>query len=199
MNKRRRIMDAAEALFATKQFHEITLDAVARKAGIGKGTIYLYFSDKDDLFFQTAVSGFDEMCAMLRKCASGDAPFSKSLLLACRQISDFFRSRRPLFRMIMMQNERAVGRGGSLRERWIERRKILPQMMAGIIRRGVETGEVRTDIPPHVMAEYLLAMLRARVTELEFEPEKLRTHASVVDLFTNGAMQRKAKRRKTSQ
>ena len=192
-------MNAAESLFATKQFHEITLDAVARKAGIGKGTIYLYFADKNDLFFQTAVSGYDELCAALRACAAGDIPFHESLLRACRQISDFFRDRRPLFRMIMMQYERALGRGGSLRERWIERRAKLPELIAVIIRRGVKAGEVRADMPAHVMAEYLLAMLRARVTELEKEPEQLRTHANMVDLFTNGARQRAAGKRKMAQ
>ena len=60
--KRLRIMQAAEQLFRTRQFHEIALDEVARVADVGKGTIYLHFSDKEDLFFQTAVAGYDEMC-----------------------------------------------------------------------------------------------------------------------------------------
>ncbi|NJL30924.1 MAG: TetR/AcrR family transcriptional regulator, partial [Phycisphaerales bacterium] len=30
-------------------------------AGVGKGTIYRYFKDKDDLFFSTAAQGFEDL------------------------------------------------------------------------------------------------------------------------------------------
>jgi AcrR family transcriptional regulator len=101
LDKRQRIMDAAVRCFRTHQFHEITLDEVASEAEVGKGTIYLYFSDKDDLFFQTAVAGFDEMCERLRAGAPDSASFRDGLVQACQIISGFFREHRPLFRMIL--------------------------------------------------------------------------------------------------
>ena len=91
-DKKQRIMQAAEKLFRTRQFHEITLDEVARVADVGKGTIYLYFSDKEDLFFQTAVAGFDEMCELLGQNAAGGVPFRNRLLRTCETVSGFFRS-----------------------------------------------------------------------------------------------------------
>ena len=66
-DKKQRIMQAAEQLFRTHRFHEITLEEIAREAKVGKGTIYLYFSDKEDLIFQAAITGFDEMCGVLRQ------------------------------------------------------------------------------------------------------------------------------------
>ena len=80
VDKKQRLMQAAETLFQTRQFHEITLDAVARQAGVGKGTIYLYFSDKEDLFFQTAVAGFDDMCEMLQQDTLAGVAFQEGLL-----------------------------------------------------------------------------------------------------------------------
>ena len=59
--------------------------------------------------------------------------------------------------------------------------------MAEIIARGVAAGEVRTDIPPKVMAEYLLGILRTRAMEMDEVPEIERSHAALVDLFVNGA------------
>ena len=186
-DKKQRIMQAAERMFKARQLHEITLDEVAREADVGKGTIYLYFTDKQDLFFQTAVAGFEEMCAMLRGNVNGQAPFRDELLTVCLKISEFFRHRRPLFRMIMAEGERAMGRGGSLRQRWLKRRKTMTQTVAAIVARGAAAGEVRRDIPAEVMTEYLLGMLRTRVTELEDTPESWRTHAALVDLFVNGS------------
>jgi AcrR family transcriptional regulator len=187
LDKKQRIMEAAVRLFRTREFHEITLDEVATAADVGKGTIYLYFSDKNDLFFQTAVAGFDEMCGRLNAGATNDAPFRDRLLQTCQTISGFFSERRPLFRMILSEGERTLGRGASLRQRWLKRREKMTAIIAEIIARGVESGDVRADLPAEILTEYLLGMLRTRSWELEDQPEALRTLGSVVDLFINGA------------
>ena len=191
-DKRQRIMQAAEQLFRTRQFHEITLDEVARVADVGKGTLYLYFSDKEDLFFQTAVAGFDEMCELLRQNATNGIAFRDGLLRTCETVSGFFRQRRPLFRMILSQAERAMERGGGLRERWLERRKTMTGAVAAIIAGGMTSGEIRSDLSAEILAEYLLGMLRTRAWELEDQPEPMRSHEALVDLFTQGAARRTA-------
>ena len=184
--KRLRIMQAAEQLFRTRQFHEITLDEVARVADVGKGTIYLYFSDKEDLFFQTAVAGYDEMCKLLLKKVADELTFDETLLQTCTTISDFFRRRRPLFRLILSEGARALESGGRLRKRWLEHRKSMREAVAAIIARGIASGDVRSGLPAEVLAEYLLAMLRTRAWELEDQPETVRSDASIADLFIHG-------------
>jgi AcrR family transcriptional regulator len=187
-DKKQRIMQAAEQLFRTRRFHEITLDEIAREAGVGKGTIYLYFSDKEDLIFQSAVAGFDEMCSLLGQSAGEGVPFRDGLLRICETISGFFLNRRPLFRIIRSEGERAMeSTGTALRERWQQRRKTMTQAVAAVIAKGVAAGEIRRDIPPEILAEYLLGMLRTRSWELEDRPDALRNHALMVDLFTKGA------------
>jgi TetR/AcrR family fatty acid metabolism transcriptional regulator len=186
-SKRLRIMQAAEQLFRTRQFHEIALDEVARVADVGKGTIYLYFSDKEDLFFQTAVAGYDEMCKLLLNNVTNELTFGETLLQTCTTISDFFRRRRPLFRMILSEGARALESGGGLRKRWLEHRKSMRAAVAAIIARGIESGDVRSGLPAEVLAEYLLGMLRTRAWELEDQPETVRSDASIADLFIHGA------------
>lgn len=187
LDKRQRIMEAAVRRFRTRTFHEITLDEIASAADVGKGTIYLYFSDKDDLFFQTAVAGFDEMCERLRASATESASFRDRLVQACQTISDFFRERRPLFRIILSEGERVLGRPASLRQRWLERRKEMTAIVTEIVALGVALGDVRSDVPAEILTEYLLGMLRTVSWELENQPEALRTLGSVVDFFINGA------------
>lgn len=48
--RRRAILDAALAVFARDGFAGARLDEVARRAGVAKGTLYLYFTDKEALF-----------------------------------------------------------------------------------------------------------------------------------------------------
>lgn len=186
MDKRQRIMVAAERLFKTRQFHEITMDEVAQVAGVGKGTLYLYFADKDDLFFQTAVAGFDDMCELLRRDAVTGGSVQHELQQACETISAFFQNRRPLFRMMLAEGERALGKGGGLRQRWNQHRKKMTQAVAEIIARGVRRRQVRDDIAPKVLAEYFLGLLRTRSNELEGRCDSPGAKQALVDLFVHG-------------
>ena len=195
-DKKQRIMQAAEELFRTRQFYEITLDEIAKQADVGKGTIYLYFADKDDLFFQTAVAGFDELCELVAKRPLDGTGFSEGLQQTCTSISDFFLQRRPLFRIILAEGDRALGRGGNLRQRWLKRRKELTAAVAVIISKGVTAGILRQDIPAPVLAEYLLGMLRTRALDLENASKSERALSTLVDLFINGSIQGSGHKRK---
>jgi AcrR family transcriptional regulator len=52
----REILEAAMSLFVEKGFSSTRLDDVAERAGISKGTLYLYFNDKEDIFKQVLIS-----------------------------------------------------------------------------------------------------------------------------------------------
>src|SRR6059058_145330 len=45
-----RILDAATTLLVRWGYRKTTIDDVAREAGVGKGTIYLHWKDKNELF-----------------------------------------------------------------------------------------------------------------------------------------------------
>ena len=49
-DKRREILDAAELVFTTRGFSAARMDDIADTAGVAKGTLYLYFSSKQELF-----------------------------------------------------------------------------------------------------------------------------------------------------
>ena len=186
MDKKQRIMTAAEGLFKTGQFQEITLDEVAELADVGKGTIYEYFTSKDDLFFQTAIAAFEQVCELLRQSATTESSVEQHLLRACAAICKFGDEHRPLFRLMHAEGERALSRGGGLRQRWMQHRQKMTQAIAAIFRLGVERRQVRSDIPPEVLAEYFLALLRARANELAGRPDRERSQPALVSLFVSG-------------
>ncbi len=180
-------MGAAERLFTSRRYHEITTDDIAAAAHVGKGTIYRYFRDKDDLFFQVATSGFDETCELLHRKVPENAPFREQLLSACGEIPLFFERRKQLFRMMQAEEDRMQGCSEKMRERWMVRRKKLVAAVAAILRKGVEEGELRADVPTDVLANFLLGMLRTRARDLADAPARLRRDELIVDLFCRGA------------
>src|ERR1700688_1676154 len=48
--KRRQIMDGASEVFLTQGFDAASMNDIARAAGVSKGTLYVYFASKEELF-----------------------------------------------------------------------------------------------------------------------------------------------------
>jgi AcrR family transcriptional regulator len=51
-DNRRRLIDAAREVFATRGYHVATVSEITRKAGLAKGTFYLYFDEKKQIYFE---------------------------------------------------------------------------------------------------------------------------------------------------
>jgi AcrR family transcriptional regulator len=54
--RREQFMRAALDEFSDSSFSDVTMSAVARRAGMAKGTLYLYFGSKEELFLQALVA-----------------------------------------------------------------------------------------------------------------------------------------------
>jgi AcrR family transcriptional regulator len=73
----REICTAALEVFSEKGFAEAKLDEIARRAGVSKGTLYLYFKDKEDLFRAVVRDTVAPNIDMVRAMVEGsDLPFA---------------------------------------------------------------------------------------------------------------------------
>jgi AcrR family transcriptional regulator len=59
--RRTEILNAARQIFAEQGFRKATIDMIAERARIAKGTIYLYFPNKEQLFFQALEERLNNM------------------------------------------------------------------------------------------------------------------------------------------
>ncbi|MBN1256225.1 MAG: TetR/AcrR family transcriptional regulator [Planctomycetes bacterium] len=185
-NKRDQIIQAIEPLLSTRRFHEITLDEVAQAAKIGKGTIYRYFKDKDDLFFHIATAGFDQLCELLEENIPKDSHFQEKLMVVCTQISDFFKDRRSVIRVIQEHEGRMRCFHGEMKQQWVEKRKKLVATVAGILEQGVSEGVIKQELPTETLAALLLGMMRARARELSEDRSNNIKLSEIVDVFLFG-------------
>lgn len=78
--RRDTILEAAAQLFAAGRYDEVTMVSIARRAGVAKGTVYLYFPTKEALFLEHARDHIAAFFASLRSAlaslpddAGGDA------------------------------------------------------------------------------------------------------------------------------
>ena len=73
-DKRERILDAAERIFARHGFFAAKVSDVAKEAGVADGTIYLYFKNKDDLLISLFERRMQQLNETLRTAIAGKPP-----------------------------------------------------------------------------------------------------------------------------
>jgi AcrR family transcriptional regulator len=77
--KREAILQAALDLFGRYGYRRTSIDDIARKAGVAKGTVYLYVENKEALFRSLSQSLLDRMLADARRAAGARAPVAERL------------------------------------------------------------------------------------------------------------------------
>lgn len=72
--RRRRVMEAAAAALVEQGYHEVKLEDIARRAGLSKGALYLYFKDKEDIFAAVLSDVVDRIEDRLRAVPRKEPP-----------------------------------------------------------------------------------------------------------------------------
>jgi AcrR family transcriptional regulator len=190
------IVRAALAEFAEKGFAATKLDDVARRAGISKGTIYLYFADKDALFEAVVRETIGPVLDRVQHLS--EAPPSSMEALVRAIVATVYRElvdteRRQIMRMMIAE----AGRFPQLAEFYyretVARGKAV---LAAALARGVASGEFRDGpaarqpevvLGPAIMAA-VWKMLFDRLDPLDVD----RFMAAHLDLVLNGLKAAKA-------
>ncbi|MCK5529091.1 MAG: TetR/AcrR family transcriptional regulator [Kiritimatiellae bacterium] len=186
-DKRELILRAAEKIFKDKRFHEVKLDDIAAAAHVGKGTIYLYFKSKEDMFFQLAMDGFDELCILVHAVAESDKLFRDKLIDMCTALSNFFSERRPLLRIIGEAQDVLNKRDSDIRQLLMKNHQKLIKEVNQILDFGREQGDLRDDIDYNVAHFILIGSLQFRDRHNSGEGFSVSIE-QIVDVFLNGVI-----------
>ncbi|HBN08221.1 MAG TPA: hypothetical protein DD435_06125 [Cyanobacteria bacterium UBA8530] len=83
--RRESLVQAAIALFREKGLHATRVDDIVRKAGVAKGTFYLYFQSKDDVLTAVAEKLVDEMVERVQTAVESGVTLPEEQLLTLGQ------------------------------------------------------------------------------------------------------------------
>jgi TetR/AcrR family fatty acid metabolism transcriptional regulator len=78
-DKRNKIINAALEIFTEQGFHNTRLDDIAKEANVAKGTLYLYFKSKEDLFVHCLLDGSEKDTENAQKIIQSNESFKKRL------------------------------------------------------------------------------------------------------------------------
>ena len=160
--RREAILNAALEEFSSQGFAAARLDDVAKRAGVAKGTIYLYFADKETLFQELARGMLTPLVGHIERLAHVDVPFA---VLAHGLVDVMVREvletrRKDIIRLIISEGTRFP----ALAEFY--HREILTKVFAGlrkVLQRAVDRGELRhralVEFPQLLGAPLLVAVV----------------------------------------
>jgi AcrR family transcriptional regulator len=138
---------AAEAVYA-EQGVEVSLNEIARRAGIGNATLYRHFPTREELLSEVYAGQLERYCAIAEQAASADDPVAAlrdcvtatcALQATNRGLADLLASLQPMSAHVEDLRHRHHG------------------AIATVFRRAVDSGEVRADLSPADLAVLLIA------------------------------------------
>lgn len=150
------ILKAAERVFAKRGYHAASMDDIVHESGLSKGAIYGYFRGKEELFLAlearqdelTPEQYFASMppgsSAMARLATVGELVVRHQARMnrdACRLGFEFWTE---------------APRLKTVQRIYKDRQRTTHDLLAGLIREGVKSGEFRKDIDPDALATFLM-------------------------------------------
>jgi AcrR family transcriptional regulator len=155
MNKRARIVDAARKRFRYYGIGKTTMQEIADDAGVAVGTLYLYFSNKDDLVVACAEEFVRRHRRRAEAILASAAPADKKLR---RYVVDRFRQSEATRTSSRHAAEitRAVLRVKP--DRIDEESQMMWQVIGEILAEGVRDGLFRIDRPADDAKIFLIAI-----------------------------------------
>jgi AcrR family transcriptional regulator len=159
------IIDAAEKLIFVKSFAATTIDEIAEAAELSKGTIYLYFKNKDEISIAIARRGMRILMDLSRQ-AVDSASTGRAKVRALGQALLAFYERYPdHFKALFYQHEgascqSAVNRNEDpLIKALLQDREELHAFSVNVIKGGIADGTIRPDVDPVKVTLILIGMI----------------------------------------
>lgn len=149
-----KMLDAAARLFGTQRFHEVRMEDIAAEAHVGKGTLYRYFTDKDELHLALVTRASEQIQERLDEDLEDVEGAVDGLRTMVAGIIRFFDEQPHLFDLIQRTE---VIRGPDFP--WQKTRDQILRLVLDLFKEGKERGEFAVR-DPELAALMLLAGLR---------------------------------------
>ena len=183
------ILDAARKVVGRFGFEGATIDRVADEAKVAKGTIYLYFRNKDDLLHSAVVEGLRSFIAELQGCDDSNRSPIERIGALIREMFRLQNSNQDFLKALILDSRFVTYAPGDKREQ--ELREVYAafiEHIAAVLRSAIEVGAIRSVDPQlaaFMLSEMMNGTLRRRLVGFASTPPEADAEA-VLDLFLYG-------------
>lgn len=198
------IVDVAEGLISEKGIENTTMDEIAERAGLGKGTLYLHFKGKTALFLAICQRGSAKLNRLLGRILAQDLPGIVLIEKLGKTYIGFIKNNPVYFTAFSYYESLIDGQNiveGDIAERCEENAQEAMNYIVRALQVGMHDGSIKSDVDPRElgliiwgaskgimnMAYLKKSRQREKIMEgVEFSAESLFGH--FIDLIGTGMM-----------
>lgn len=154
--RRNEIINAAEDLFFSSGYDNVSMNDIANKVELSKATLYIYFKDKESLFLAIVLRGARILNEIYIKCSKLDITGIEKVKAMGQGFTEFTKLYPDYFRMLCYSGSERFSTAG-----YDDAKEILAliskniELISEAIKKGMEDGTVRNDLDPLELAIYL--------------------------------------------
>ena len=193
--RRSAILNAARKLFFEKGFRYVTVENIARKAELSKGSIYLYFRSKEEIYTQILLNDIDKFNKKSSLIFQNGKSAAELVMDFAFTYVDFFLNDRELFRIMMtfMLHTEDMNLAETVNQHIIEVTNNTVKIIETILQQGIEKGEFPSDINLRLSRNAMWGLLNGIISLHLFtgkeahKEERIRSAVKAsFDIFING-------------
>ena len=181
------IHKAVMEVIAEEGLQGITMGRVAKNAGIAKGTIYLYFKDKEDLIRSAIESIFEPMIENIMAILTGTLPPDQKLREGVKQIFETSIKHRNAVQIVLYNlSVMKLHEKRYMNKRFNE----LMAQMTKVIQEGIDSGLFK-NMDASTMTMMFVESTNAVISKylwLENDPKAINKVDLFIDVFMNGML-----------
>ena len=153
LETRRRLIEAGKKLFARRGFARTRATDISREAGVAVGTLYVHFTDKEELLREILFQGFGELHAVVQRITETEyATVPESVRAHAEALVGYAAEHPALFQILFSTEVTTTAAGAELLAS-------LTAHQEERLREGMAEGYFRADLDPAVAAHAVIGML----------------------------------------
>jgi TetR/AcrR family transcriptional regulator len=150
------IIDAAERLFFSRSYEEVSMDDIAREVELNKATLYLYFKNKETLYATIVLRGIQILKEKYTQCMDMQAPGIVKVALMGQAYYQFSEEYPDYLRLIHFYGSERFSRENPYTAEIGKGYGACRNILQDAIREGIDDGTIRADLDPFLTSMYLM-------------------------------------------
>ncbi len=160
-DRAREILEAAYRAFARDGYHHTTMDKIAARVGVTKGTLYLYYRSKADLFVSVLEDRLGHLEHRIRHAIDTSPTPKEAVERITHELATYFRRERN-FHSVFVHSYAPLPPEvrKKIRQRILPLLDHIELLITEVMDQGVKRGQFREHLPPRLMALAFVWMVR---------------------------------------
>ncbi len=179
--RREEILNAAQKIFFEKGLQNATMDEIAEAAELSKGTLYLYYGSKEDLYFSVMMRGLEILHDMFVQSIEEASTTFEAIRQLGPTYYEFFQRHRNFFRMFNYFQYPGMHKQVSeeMRQLCNNQSQKLWSVVIGLIQKGIQEGDLKNELNPVETSIILWSSSTAILGRIDNEVDQWRSSLGV--------------------